>query len=169
MTSMQLLDLISVEAFQDGVSVATAGTGIDGKFALIGLLPGSYDLKIEDANHQIYTAVADVFAGNETSTGDIILARRCIDISGVVTSDNGTLDINDDLIFEGAVVDLVDVDGNTIESVLTDINGEFSFPSVVIGQYEVIVNGDSHEEKITLFDESMEGPQSLSIIMNLIF
>jgi hypothetical protein len=159
------LDLFSVEALKDSTSIAVGGTDSEGKFALIGLEAGTYQVKVEDANHNIYSANYEVFPGNETKTGQILLQGKCVTIGGTVYSNNNTANTNDDVPFSGADVDLYDSEGAIISSVSTDASGNFTLPSLFLGNYEVVVNGANHIEKSTSILETASGAQNLLITL----
>ena len=159
------LDFFSVEALKDGTSIAVGGTDAEGKFALIGLEAGSYQVKVEDANHNIYSANYDVFAGNETKTGQILLEGKCVTIAGAVYSNNNTVNSNDDVVFSGAVVDLYDSEGLLVSTVSTDASGNFTLPSLFMGSYDVVVSGAGHKEVTTPILETATGLQNLQITL----
>ena len=160
------LDLFSVEALKDGTSIAVGGTDAEGKFALIGLEAGSYQIKVEDTNHNIYSANYEVFAGNETKTGKILLQGKCVTVAGTVYSNNGSTNTNDDTVSVGALLDLYDDQGLLIASVNADADGKFVFPSLFFGNYDLFVSQSGHEEKSIIIEETALGLQNLEVTLD---
>lgn len=121
--------------------VATASTGADGR-ALVSVPPGTYGVSIEASGHasEVLTDVLVVLA-NLSDLGDLLLAAAG-EIAGVVLSDGGTpADDSDDVVVEGATVELRAAGGAgpALATTTTDASGMWRFDDLDVGDYDVTV------------------------------
>jgi hypothetical protein len=121
--------------------VATASTGADGR-ALVSVPPGTYGVSIEASGHasEVLTDILVVLA-NLSDLGDLLLAAAG-EIGGVVLSDGGTpADDSDDVVVEGATVELRAAGGAgpALATTTTDASGMWRFDDLDAGDYDVTV------------------------------
>ena len=138
----------------DGNVVATAVTDADGNYTFPNLVPGDYTVvKTQPEN---FTAVGETEGGTDGDKPDDGVPN-----SIAATVDSGENDAGNDFVDEtergvitgkveerlenGSInplpnvsLTLLDSDGNEVATVLTDSNGEYTFPNLVPGDYTVV-------------------------------
>ncbi len=120
---------------QTGAEQAVTSSNSDGN-AWIQLADGTYDIRVEaDGFNSVLIEDKKVFVGNETSIGDVILAKTPGRISGIVMGDAATPGADDDIVLKGVSVTLVAAgDSQPLaisppgeNPVLTDTQGAYQF------------------------------------------
>jgi hypothetical protein len=136
------IDGATVRVLEAGSVVATASTGADGR-ALVGVPPGTYDVAIEASGHGSAALTgAVVVLANLTDLGSVVLAAAG-EIGGVVMSDGGTTDDDaDDVVVEGATVELrvAGETGTALATTTTDASGGWRFEDLAAGIYDIAVS-----------------------------
>ncbi|MGM7701591.1 carboxypeptidase regulatory-like domain-containing protein [Pseudalkalibacillus sp. Hm43] len=110
-------------------------TDPEGSYVISGLAPGNYTLTMTSSNYKTFTTGAIINA-NETITIDGFLAPDPGVISGTVTGTEGPL--------EGAAVKVIDVNGSSIGSGITDGDGTFSIGNLPVGTFAVTILAANH-------------------------
>lgn len=123
---------------------AEAASGVSDELGgmVFQLAPGVYTLEVAAANHETTTTEAfEVFLGNRTTLGAVLVAATAGELTGVVMSDGlDDTDDADDTVVAGASV-AVTLEGETTPAATTttDENGAFRFESLALGSYDVAV------------------------------
>jgi len=136
--------------YDDGVSKETVITDSKGAYEFTYAEVGRYTIRVTDADSNTASTtvgvkrmnVFDVFVAGDT---DLVL-KNSYSISGIVNE-------------VGATVTLTDTEGNVIESITADENGNFVFENIPNGEYIVkaeTVNGSVIKE-ITVFNSNVTG------------
>ena len=146
-----------------GAIVATTTTAVDGSYAFEGLDAGSYSVQfptefegktLVDANVGTNNAIDSDAATNNGITGVVNLGigERVTDVdAGLELVDTGDaalegrvfMDVNGDAIDNnemgvgGVVVDLLDADGELVDTTLTNDDGSYAFEGLQAGDYIV--------------------------------
>jgi hypothetical protein len=139
---------------QNGADVAATKTNDSGS-AWIQLLPGTYDIKIEDSEYDtIILEDIEVYLANETALGEITLAATWGQVSGVVKGDSGTaLDESDDIMLGGVTVTIF-LTGESeplilnlpeLNPQLTDAQGAYRFDKLDPGDYDLTFEKEGFE------------------------
>ena len=113
------------------------------------LAPGTYTLEVEASNHETTTTESfEVFLGNRTSLGAVLVAATAGDVMGVVMSDGlDDMDDTDDVVLVGATVEItLQGEATPAASTTTDENGAFRFDSLPLGTYDVAVTASGHAD-----------------------
>ena len=150
--TIQLLDA-------DGNAIAETLTDSDGMYEFVGLMPGEYGIR-EITPNEYLKAGAQVGGVDGNQIGDVADAETILGIhldsevsgegfdfcvhrpamiSGAVYHDannDGQRDAGETSI-EGVVIELLDADGNVVDTTTTDSNGEYKFGGIIAGEYSI--------------------------------
>ncbi len=113
---------------------ATATTGDNGKYAIDGVPPGTFTVKVDPTDTRGGDSTEVTVRPNAASTGDLELNRNDGALGGTVTDDAGTA-------VSGAKVVLKDAAGKHIGSTDTNDDGVYEFANLRPGEYIVEVVG----------------------------
>lgn len=144
----------------DGNEVATTTSAADGTYSFRGVRPGTYRVAMAlPAGYQFSARAggADVQAPDlsdvDPATGEVAVtlpaagalanvdavARVATAVSGTVITDNNANGVRDtgDTGRTGVTVELLDAQGNVVETVETDVEGNYRFAGVLPGTYQL--------------------------------
>lgn len=152
-----ILPNVTVKALnQNGDEIAVTTT-TDSGLAWIQLLPGIYDIKIEDFEYDtILLEDKEVYLANETALGDITLVATWGQVSGVVKGDSGTPnDEADDVMLSGVTVtifltgesDPLILNLPELNPQLTDAQGAYRFDKLDPGDYDLTFDKEGFESQ----------------------
>ncbi|MFK8012784.1 MAG: SdrD B-like domain-containing protein, partial [Marinicellaceae bacterium] len=153
------LDLIDVS---NNMVVATTTTGADGQYLFTNVPPGEYIVEVTDTNTELtgYTLTTGPQSNPspsepfEVAAGDVLLTLDFgYDNNTLFSiSDRVWLDSDNDGVFDGGengienvTVNLLNDNGVVIATALTDENGDFTFPGLEDGDYQIQVS-DAYNE-----------------------
>ncbi|MHB1558117.1 MAG: SdrD B-like domain-containing protein, partial [Isosphaeraceae bacterium] len=125
-----------------GQTSATATTGAGGLYTFTGVGPGQYTIQVVQQGGDVVSTtplVVTTSSGQDLS-GLNVGEFQPIAVSGEVygdTNDNGALDSGESGV-AGWTVDLVSSSGQTVQSLKTDSNGNYSFTGVGPGRYSIV-------------------------------
>jgi hypothetical protein len=150
-----ILPNITVRALDQNGEEVTATQTNDSGVAWIQLLPGTYDIKIEDIEYDtVILEDKEVYLANETALGDITIAATWGQVSGVVKGDSGTPgDENDDVMLSGVTVtiflrgesDPLILNLPELNPHLTDAQGAYRFDKLDPGDYDLTFDKEGFE------------------------
>jgi len=128
-----------------GVVVDTKTTNSTGDFEFIDALFDSYTLLVsKDGYEDNDLTTATISSGSPVhDTGDIELTPVTVPTTGTV---EGTVYDSDGNPVEGATVELLDEDGNVVDTKTTDSNGRYGFENVGFGNYAIKVTKTGYED-----------------------
>ena len=139
----------SVRVLDAAGEEAASGVTDDLGRMVVQLPPAVYTMEVEAANHETTTTEAfEVFLGNRTELGGVLVAATAGEVTGIVMSDGATdLDEDDDIVLVAASVTLT-LQGETDPAAVTttDANGAFRFESLPIGTYDMVVTAAGHAD-----------------------
>jgi len=120
-------------------SIVTVGTDSLG-VVTVSVLPGDYQVVVSAAGHMPQTVTGiHVDLANLTDVGDVTL-EAIGEITGTVMSNAGTDDTSDDVVIEGAAVEVhLAGDVAVLTTVFTDASGAFQVPGLAAGSYDLFV------------------------------
>lgn len=125
----------------------TQVTGVDGSYSFTGLLPGTYAVKeVQQAGWtQIFSAAAINLIAGQTSTNNNFGNFQNGSIGGYKFNDlngNGAKDANEPKL-PNWTIRLLNSNNVQINSVATDVNGDYSFTNLAPGTYGVCETGQA--------------------------
>lgn len=153
----------TVKLIKDGEVIETVTTDENGDYTFTGVAPGTYTVDVDlpqgwahstqiakelgsrvngDEDKSVVNdqgIVEVVLATNENKTNVDAVANTSQSISGIFFDDvngDGVQDSGDQPV-AGVTVELLDAEGNVVESTTTDANGAYSFTNVFPGTYSV--------------------------------
>ncbi|MEL7079558.1 MAG: SdrD B-like domain-containing protein, partial [Cyanobacteria bacterium J06582_2] len=127
-------------------NVLTTTTDSDGNYLFADVTPGNYT--IEQVNDTDFVDVADVQGANDSQIavnvgiGESVTAQNFVDeipasISGKVAQDENNDNVGDRNLV-GITVNLLDQNGDTVATTVTDANGNYLFEDVTPGDYTIV-------------------------------
>ncbi len=122
----------------NGDTVVTTMTDAAGFYEFPSLVPGDYTVVQTDlAGYQSVTpnSVPVTVIADQTSTVDFV-DEQLGAISGTVTRDIDNDDLGDEPL-EGVIITLLDSNGDTVATTMTDADGFYEFPGLAPGDYTV--------------------------------
>jgi hypothetical protein len=135
---------VNIAVVQNGTTVATTQTDSNGNFALTGIAAGAYSL--------VFTAptsyVLDQSGGNTWSQALTVGSGpgNNVNASGYVPANLTGQVLDDGAVNQGlanVAVTLTDVNGNTVASTSTDVNGIYLLPNLAPGLYTLTFTASS--------------------------
>ncbi|WP_438448238.1 carboxypeptidase regulatory-like domain-containing protein [Gorillibacterium sp. sgz5001074] len=117
-----------------GIIIATVTTTLFGNYVVSGLAPGSYTVVASAEGYATETLGAAV-ASNVSTAANFVLNPLVGSITGLITGPNG------EVLTGGTVqLQLLEEHGITLQTILTNPDGSFSFPNLLPGQYQVVAS-----------------------------
>ncbi len=136
---------------ENGVAVETT-TNTDGTYSFSDLSPGDYLVQTTDPAG--FNSVGDTDGGDENQTSVNVVGTEDVtgidfvdeqpgSISGTILEDIDGDGVGDTPVPAGITVTLLDENGDVLTSTTTDANGDYSFPNLSPGNYEVVASDPS--------------------------
>jgi len=154
----------------DGTVVGAINTGDDGTYAFTDVVPGAYTVRETDpdgfGSTTLNSVLVNLISGGTASAsfGDIQAGT----ISGAVFNDingNGIQDPGENGV-GGVSVDLVDADGDVVDTAVTAGDGSYVFPGVLPGDYTVQENDPDGFDSATGNTRPVTVPSGGSAVAN---
>ncbi|WWB87080.1 carboxypeptidase regulatory-like domain-containing protein [Priestia aryabhattai] len=132
----------SVQIFpaQSLIPIASAITGQDGGYSVLGIQPGDYVVEATVSNYAVAAVGTAVFP-NTTATAALLLSPNPAALSGTITSTNGTP-------IAGAAVRIIDQNETVLGTGVTDQNGHFTIGNLSPGSQIAVVSASEFGTQI---------------------
>ncbi|MFC7370130.1 carboxypeptidase regulatory-like domain-containing protein [Fictibacillus iocasae] len=115
-----------------GVTIATATTNAGGFYSFVNVTPGTYTLNVTANTFQ--SASRSIILDNaETETANFVLQPSPGTINGTVTSTTGAP-------ISGALVEILNLNGQVVTSTTTNGSGQYSVANLAPGTYQVRIS-----------------------------
>jgi len=153
------LDLINTAT---NMTVSTTTTGADGQYLFTNVPPGEYTVEVTDSGNELtgYSLTSGPQSNPspsepfEVEAGDVLLTLDFGYFNNSLHSitDSVWLDSDNDGVFDGSengienvTVNLLDGNGVVIATAISDANGDFTFPGLEDGDYQIQIS-DAYNE-----------------------
>ncbi len=175
---------VVLQLFNGGSDMITTTTDANGDYLFTDVLPGEYVVVEvqpdgyanvtevdggDDADHAdngVTNSIPVTVSPNETDTGNDFVEELIISsISGNVTEDSDGDGMGDTPIV-GVVLELLDSDGNVVQTTMTDGGGNYLFTDVAPGAYTISEQQPAGYDDVTEFDGGDDADHADNGIIN---
>jgi uncharacterized GH25 family protein len=130
----------------------TRTTGSDGTFDFDDLETDTYTIEVRMAGYEHYLKTMTLAPG-EDKVLSITLEQLKGSIKGKVVDDQGNP-------VEGALVELLDGNGNELTEITTGRNGEFNFRNLELGNYKIRISKEGFEAQTKDMELTQTAPDA---------
>jgi len=138
----------------DGNEVASVPTDASGAYTVSSLADGDYDLTVTHADYNDATKTVTVSGGSAvTADFSMSVPTTGVEVSAFAMEDTDDDGTNEEVVVEGATVEVYDTSDTLVDSGTTDTNGVYT-AEVAAGDYTVVTafDDESNEQSVTVTD-----------------
>ncbi|MGM7702002.1 carboxypeptidase regulatory-like domain-containing protein [Pseudalkalibacillus sp. Hm43] len=127
--------VLTIRDARTGANITQVVTNNLGLYTAIGLAPGNYIVTVQAEDFQTQQKGATILSG-QTTTTDFVLEPNPASVTGTIINSSTGLPITGQMI----EIRVVDLNGNTVTTTFTDLNGQYEVNNLTPGSYGILAS-----------------------------